>query len=134
MRAAGDQITADQVWQTPLDAVTGGGVLVDKTLFTAGYRQNKIWFAVDWATGQTRHELGEFTTGAAVYADGRLYVFDEKGTLGMVQPSDNGLQVAGRLQLVTDRVRDAWAHPVLLDGRLYLRYHDTLWCFDVKGA
>ncbi len=134
LRAAGDQITAEQVWQSPLDTVTGGGVLVGKTLFTAGYRQNKIWFAVDWATGQTRHELDEFTTGAAVYADERLYIFDEKGTLGMVRPGEDGLQVAGKLQLVTARVRDAWAHPVLLDGRLYLRYHDTLWCFDVKGG
>ena len=121
------------MWHAPLDAVTGGGVLVDKTLFTAGYRQNKFWFAVDWASGQTRHELKEFTTGAAVYADGRWYLFDEKGTVGMVRPGENGLQVAGRLQLVTDRVRDAWAHPVLLDGRLYLRYHDTLWCLDVQG-
>jgi hypothetical protein len=35
--------------------------------------------------------------------------------------------------LLTDRARDAWAHPVLCDGRLYLRYHDTLWCYDAKG-
>jgi hypothetical protein len=51
----------------------------------------------------------------------------------MVKPAADRLQVAGRLRLITDRVRDAWAHPVLLDGRLYLRYHDTLWCFNVKG-
>ncbi len=38
-----------------------------------------------------------------------------------------------RFQLVTDRVTDAWAHPVLLDGRLYLRYHDTLYCYDVAA-
>jgi len=25
------------------------------------------------------------------------------------------------------------AHPVLLDGRLYLRCHDTLWCYEVKA-
>lgn len=133
LRADGDRIEAQQAWQSPLDTVTGGGVLVGDTLFAAGYRQNKIWFAVDWATGRTKHELTAFTTGAAVHADGRLYIFDESGTLGMVKPDEDGLQVAGKLRLVADRVRDAWAHPVLLDGRLYLRYHDTLWCFDVKG-
>jgi hypothetical protein len=52
----------------------------------------------------------------------------------MVRPRGKGLHVAGKLQLVTARVRDAWAQPVLLDGRLYLRYHDALWCFDVKDA
>lgn len=129
----GRDIRPEQVWQAPLDTVTGSGVLVDQTLFTAGYRQDKYWFAVDWPSGQTRHELQEFTTGAAVYAEGRLYIFDEKGAAGLVRPTEHGLEVAGRLQLVADRVRDAWAHPVLLDGRLYLRYHDTLWCLDVRG-
>ena len=34
--------------------------------------------------------------------------------------------------LVKKRVQDAFAHPVVFDGRLYLRYHDTLYCYDVK--
>ena len=33
---------------------------------------------------------------------------------------------------VAEKVRDVWTHPVLHDGRLYLRYHDTLFCYDVK--
>ena len=44
-----------------------------------------------------------------------------------------GLRLAGTFPLVTDRVTDAWAHPVLLDGRLYLRYHDMLYCYDVAA-
>ncbi|NLF69431.1 MAG: PQQ-binding-like beta-propeller repeat protein [Candidatus Anammoximicrobium sp.] len=132
LRAAGDRIGAEQVWHSPLDTVTGSGVLVGDTLYAAGYRRNKRWLGVDWATGQTRCEQPAFTTGAAVFADGRLYVFDETGMAGMLTPDANGLQVAARFRLVTRRVRDAWAHPVLLDGRLYLRYHDTLWCYDVK--
>jgi len=40
--------------------------------------------------------------------------------------------VAGRFRLVPDRKDDCWAHPVICDGRLYLRYHDTLWCYDVR--
>jgi hypothetical protein len=26
----------------------------------------------------------------------------------------------------------SWAHPVVAGGRLYLRYNDNLFCFDVK--
>ena len=133
LEADGDQLDAVPAWHSPLDTVTGGGVLVGDTLFAATYRGQKIWHAVDWATGQHRHELSEFTTGAAIYADGRLYIFDERGAMGMVEPHADGPRVAAKAQLITDRIRDAWAHPVLLDGRLYLRYHDTLWCFDVRG-
>ena len=27
----------------------------------------------------------------------------------------------------------SWAHPVVIGGRLYLRYDTNLYCFDVKG-
>jgi hypothetical protein len=27
----------------------------------------------------------------------------------------------------------SWAHPVVTGGRLYLRYDDNLYCFDVKA-
>jgi hypothetical protein len=48
-----------------------------------------------------------------------------------LKPGAAGLEIVGRFQLVTDRISDAWAHPGLLDGRLYLRCHDSLWCCDV---
>lgn len=130
----GADMEAEQVWKCPLDTVTGAGVLLDGTLYAAGYRKPKSWFGVDWQTGQIKYELEDFTTGAAIYADGRLYVLDERGQAGLLKPSTYGLEIVGQFQLVAKRVRDAWAHPVLLDGRLYLRYHDALWCYDVKGG
>ncbi len=60
LRAEGDKIAAEQAWQSPLDTVTGGGVLVGDTLFAAGYRSKKIWFGVDWATGRTLFEQTGF--------------------------------------------------------------------------
>jgi outer membrane protein assembly factor BamB len=123
----------EQIWQSPLDTVTGSGVLVDGTLFAAGYRKNKWWMATDWRTGRVTSELKELTTGAATFAAGRLYCLDEKGTAGLVALEADGMKLVGQFQLVPDRVSDAWAHPVLLDRRLYLRYHDTLYCYDVAA-
>jgi len=127
-----ETVTAEHIWTSGLDTVTGAAVLVDGVLYSAGYRESKWWFAVDWLTGETKYELKDFTTGAAIYADGRLYCLDEKGSAGLLKPGPDGLEIAGRFALVTGNVRDAWTHPVLLDGRLYLRYHDTLFCYDVK--
>ena len=128
----GQAITAEHIWTSGLDTVTGAAVLVDGTLFAAGYRESKWWFGVDWQTGRTKYELKDFTTGAAIYAEGRLYCLDEKGSVGLLKPGPDGLEIAGRFALVAGNVRDAWTHPVLHDGRLYLRYHDTLFCYDVK--
>ena len=130
--ADGQSVAAEHVWTSPLDTVTGGAVLVDGTLFAAGYRKPKWWFGLDWQTGETKYELQSLTTGAAIYADGRLYCLDESGAVALLKWGNNGLETVGRFRLFEKKTRDAWAHPVLLDGRLYLRYHDTLWCYDVK--
>jgi outer membrane protein assembly factor BamB len=122
----------EHVWSSPIDAVTGSGVLLDGILIAGGYRSIKWWLAVDWKTGETVAEQKDLTTGAAICADGRLYVLDERGAVALLKPGPNSLEIVSRFQLTADRVRDAWAHPVLLDGRLYLRYHDTLWCYDVR--
>jgi len=132
LKQDGQGIGAQHVWTAPIDTVTGSGVLVDGVLYAAGYRKAKHWFAIDWETGKTLYEHNDLTTGAAIYADGRLYIQDERGTVALLKPTPNGLQTTGQFQLTPNPVHDAWAHPVLLNARLYLRYHDTLWCYNVK--
>ncbi len=118
-----------EVWPTPLDTSTGYGVRVDGLLYGGGYQKAKGWIAVDWETGATRHELRELAAGGAVWGDGRLYVQAEDGRVALLTPD---LKIAGQFSLTPKKVKDAWAHPVLLAGRLYLRYHDVLECRDVQ--
>lgn len=127
----GADVTATLTWKTFIDAVTGCGVLVDGVFYAAGYTKPKWWFGFDWDTGEIRYEMKDFVTGCAIYADGRLYVLDEQGHVGLIKPTAERLEIVSRFSLTSERLRDAWAHPVLLGGRLYLRYHDTLWCYDV---
>ena len=127
-----DGISAEHRWTTAVDPVTGYALLVDGTLFAARYLEAKWWFGIDWQTGRTTYELEDFTTGAAIHADGRLYIVDEQGTVALVTPEANGLTVVGQFRLTPERIRDAWTHPILHDGRLYLRHHDNLWCYDVR--
>ena len=123
----------EKAWHTSLDSCTGALVLVDGVLFGSGYQKHKSWLAIDWNSGQTRYEYKGLTTGAAVYADGRLYCLAEDGRAALLRPTPDRFDVAGQFRLVPKRVNDAWAHPVLLHGRLYLRYHDALWCYDVRA-
>ena len=133
LRPEGDTLAAERLWPTELDTVTGGAVLAEGVLYAAGYRRPKHWFAVDWQTGRVRAELKTLTTGAAVYAEGRLYCLAEDGRVALVDTTGGDLRVAGQFALLPRRSNDAWAHPVLVGGRLYLRYHDALWCYDVRA-
>ena len=130
--AAGGGPEPEKLWNSSLDTCTGAVLWVDGALYGSGYRKHKSWLCLDWQSGRTRYEFEGLTTGAAVYADGRLYCLAEDGRAALLRPTADRFEVAGQFRLVPGRTNDAWAHPVLLDGRLYLRYHDTLWCYDVR--
>ena len=49
------------------------------------------------------------------------------------EPSEAKLEVKGRLRFAEAERRDAWAHPVIHERRVYLRYHDKLTRYDVRA-
>lgn len=134
----GSGVRAEPVWRSDVDGLTGGGLLVNGRLFVHGCKLRKSLHCVDWESGESRYEVklndgrSSHAAAAMVWAEGRLYAFFEDGTMALLVPGEKSFEIAGRFQLVQAKQRDAWTHPVLLDGRLYLRYHDTLWCYDVK--
>ena len=127
------QVNADALWDHKLDSLQGGAVLVDGRVYGAGYENFKGWGAVDLASGQTVASTRELAIGSVIYADGRLYCFSERGEMALVKPTATAFEFTGRFTPLDELKKDAWAQPVICDGRLYLRYHETLYCYDLRA-
>jgi len=132
--AGGDTVGYEKVWECPMDNLGGGAVVVDGLLYGSGHT-NAGWVCMDVATGEQKYIDKTLSQGAVVYADGRLYCLAEEGDMALVKPGPQGFGIASRFRLVPGKCKDAWAHPVILDKRLYLRYHDRyhdrLYCYDI---
>jgi outer membrane protein assembly factor BamB len=133
LSVAGGETRVTDAWETPVDTLHGQAVLVDGTIYASAYQAFRGWGAIDAKTGRVRHEYNDLAPGSVLQADGRLYCLSEQGDMALLKPGEKGLEPASRFRLVPDRKSDAWTHPVILDGRLYLRYHETLYCYDVKA-
>ena len=67
-----------------------------------------------------------------VYADGRLYFREEgSGTMILLAPSPDGYQEKGRFLQPNRAEEQAWAHPTIANGKLYLRDQDLLLCYTI---
>ena len=128
-----DGLQINTLWTTPLDTCHGGLIFRDGTLYGSWYRRGKGWAALDAATGATRYQTSSLPQGSVLFADGRLYCLGQDGEMALINPTPDGFQFTGRFRLVPERKSDAWTHPVIHDKRLYLRYHDTLFCYDVQA-
>ena len=74
--------------------------MVDGLLYGSGYEKHKSWLCLDWKSGQVRYELKGLTTGAAVYADGRLYCLAEDGRAALLRPTPERFEIAGQFRLL----------------------------------
>ena len=92
---------------------------------------SKGWLCVDVETGETRHADLDMHRGAAVYADGRFYCLTDRGSVSLRRLTDEGIEEVGRVEVIRGK-RDVWGHPVICGGRLYVRYHDKLYCYDIR--
>jgi len=126
-------VGARELWRTRLDSLQGCVVHLDGKLFGSYYSRGKGWAAVDASDGRVLYERPDFTKGSVLAAENRLYVLCEDGWMLLLQPDQTDLALRGRFQFADAKSRDAWAHPVIHQARLYLRYHQTLSCFDIQA-
>jgi hypothetical protein len=70
--------------------------------------------------------------GALAFADGRIYYRQEDGTMLLIEPSLKEYLERGRFEQPDRTGEHAWTHPVIANGKLYIRDQDVLHCYDVK--
>jgi hypothetical protein len=66
-------------------------------------------------------------------SDGRLYYRVEDGPMVLIEPSPKQYIERGRFDQPDRTALPAWAHPVIANGKLYVRDQDVLFCYDVKA-
>ncbi len=71
--------------------------------------------------------------GSVAFANGRIYYRTEAGTMLLIEPNRKEYLERGRFEQPDRTKQPAWTHPVLANGKLYVRDQDVLFCYDVKA-
>jgi len=118
-----------EVWRnTDLNCHPGNYVVADGRVYGRG----RGGFAcVDLETGETLWKE-RVRAGQVCWGDGMLFVVaDSGGRVSLIDPDDQNNRAKGSFSV--DGYGSSWAHPVVIDGRLLIRYDTNLYCFDVKA-
>jgi outer membrane protein assembly factor BamB len=121
----------------------GGVVLVGGNIY--GYSEGLGWVCHDLKTAKIKWDDRislEGGSGAVIAAGDRLYLYSDEGEVVLLEPNDTEWTEHGRFKLPetsklqptleTSRSSKTWAHPVVANGRLYLRDHELVFCFDIR--
>jgi outer membrane protein assembly factor BamB len=131
LSAKGGEVAATEVYHTTnMRNHHGGVVLVDGYLY--GF-SDLILTCLEFSTGNVMWRDRSVGKGSVTYADGHLYIQGEDNMVGLAEATSAGYREKGRFG-IPDKGQKSWAHPVISDGRLYVRNQDTLLVYDIKAA
>jgi hypothetical protein len=111
-----------------MDNYHGGALLNDGYVYGSG-SDSRGWFCIEFLTGKVMWKTQG--AGSLTYADGMVYLYDEKGTMKLARTSAVKYEKAGEFKLPAGGKGPYWAHPVVFGGKLYLRHDDVIFAFDI---
>jgi outer membrane protein assembly factor BamB len=130
----GKKVSAEKVWFNELlDNHHGGILYLDDHIYGTGH-EKKGWYCLDFKTGKTLFRDAEGGKGSFMYADGMFYYFTERGQVNLVKSSNESFKIVSSFQLPNMSTGFRWAHPVVCDGRLYLRHDDNLFVYKLSQS
>jgi outer membrane protein assembly factor BamB len=130
LKSSGKEIVAETVWQSELMDNHHGGVILHNGYLYGSGRNSRGWFCLDFLTGKKIWNTDG--KGSITYADGMLYMLDERGTMKLVKANPEKYEKAGEFKVPKGGESMYWAHPVVCGGRLYIRHADKLYSYNIS--
>ena len=104
-----------------------------------GYSDGYGWVCQDFKSGELMwNEKKALGKGAIAYADGRFYCLGEgDGRVILIEATRKVGHPKENLQFPPNQAEKSkgkvWTHPVIANGKMYLRDQELIFCYDVKG-
>jgi outer membrane protein assembly factor BamB len=129
----GSKFEAAELWNNKQMMNHHGGVIrIGSNVY--GHSDSKGWTCQDIKTGNVLWQDKTFGKGSIAYGDNRFVLrTEDKGTLALIEASPSGYKEHGRFEQPNRSDQKAWAHPVISNGKLYIRDEDHLLCYDISA-
>jgi outer membrane protein assembly factor BamB len=125
-----DGLSVEEVWRTPnMQMQMGDAIVLGDRIYARGKR-TKL-YCVDWNTGEDLYsEPAKGMVTTLISAENLLYCYDMEGKFSLVKPLENKFETVGSFE-VLGGTKDHCSHPVIKDGKLYIRHDNSLFAYNI---
>lgn len=112
----------------------GGVVLVGDHIY-ADSDSSGVPFCAELMTGNVVWKKRGSGKGSAAVAaaNGHIYFHFEDGTVALVKATPEDYTEVSTFKAPGSGERPSWAHPVIVDGQLYLRENNVILCYNIRS-
>jgi len=131
LKVSEDGQSVKEVWRSNLFDLEHGDVIrIGNNIYGADYT-TKHFSCVDWYTGMTKDSIKDLAPATVIAADDMIYCYDYRGYVALIKPKADGFDIISSFRAAGVK-RDHIAHPVIDDGKLYIRYDNALWVYSIS--
>jgi outer membrane protein assembly factor BamB len=132
----GDGVAVETVYPLTRTLANKHGGLVLVGDYVYGDSEDRgMPICVEFATGKEMwKKRGAGGSMSVIAADGHLYLHYASGTVVLAKASPTDYTVVGSFKVPPASGRPGWAHPILADGKLYIRGDDVVRCYAVSAG
>jgi outer membrane protein assembly factor BamB len=130
LNQSGGRTTVTELWYDPhLELHIGTAIQHDGYVYiSSGYHGPALMAAVELKTGVVKWRERGFAKAQLLYADGKLILADQEGTLALCRVSPQKFEVLSKASVLQSI---SWTPPTLVGTRLYVRDRKTIEAFDL---
>jgi outer membrane protein assembly factor BamB len=127
---AGKQTDVSEVWlNRKIRLYHWNAVRVGDHVYSSIGDTAQRFAAINVKTGDVSERLPGFGVTNTIYADGKLIILDESGTLTLARPTNGHIDILSRATVSESRT---WTPPTLVGTTLYIRDRHRLSAYDLK--
>jgi outer membrane protein assembly factor BamB len=120
----------EEVWRNPeFDSYMGGIIKLGNYIYGCGSVKPGL-LNINAETGEIGSRV-KAASGAVIASEGLLYYYDWRGDLMLVDPEPLNMQVISKFKIDWGTAQH-FSHPVINDGKLYLRHGNVIKAFDIS--
>ena len=125
----GKPVATEKWYNNKMKIHHGNAVRVGNFVYGASGDFGPVFFAaVNIETGELAWRDREIGKASSIYADGKMMILNESGTLYLTNPAPTGLKILGKMQVSDGRT---WTVPTLVGKRLYIRDRKKIMALDL---
>jgi outer membrane protein assembly factor BamB len=131
LKLSDDGKNVETLWRNEnFKNLMGGIIVMDGHIYGSMYRKS-LWCCLNAADGKIVYSSDKLGDGNIIFADGLFYYYSEKGEMALVSATPSSFDVISkfRVPLGTDQ---HWSHPVIYQGRLYIRHGNSLMTYNLR--
>jgi len=131
LKVSEDGSSITEVWQNAdLNPPFGHIVVLQDNIYGL-CRGNKTFGCIDWNTGKQIVADSTKSRTITVISDGEmLYNYDINGDFKLVKPLADRFETKGSFK-VKGGTKMHFSHPVIKDGKLFIRHDNSLFVYDI---